>query len=161
MTPKIRVSIEYEGLNYVVEGDPEYVVRNVLDWIYNSLPQIDLARRLMLNVDYQKLSEVLSRYVYISREGEVVFKENSEQRFSQSNKILIALGLANLLYHIGKRDVNGYLLQELSKYLSSSSKTVSSRLSELYSLGYVDKEKTEKGVLYRITLKGILKLLNL
>ena len=161
MISKIKVSVEYEDLSYVVEGDPEYVVRNILNWIYDILPEIDLARKLMFKVDYQKLIEILSKYAYASENGEVIFKEDSEQKLSLSNKILIALGLANLLYHLGEHGVNGILLQSLSKYLSSSSKTISSRLSELYSSGYVDKEKTEEGVLYRITLKGILKLLNM
>ena len=148
-------------MSYVVEGDPDYVVKNILNWIYNILPEIDLARKLMLKIDYQKLVNILSKYAYVSENNEVIFKEDSEQKLSLSNKILISLGLANLLHHLGKHDVNGLLLQNLSKYLSSSNKTISSRLSELYSSGYVEKEKTEDGVLYRITLKGILKLLNM
>lgn len=145
----------------MVEGDPEYVVRNILSWIYKVIPGIDLARKLMVSIDYQRLIEALSKYICVSNKNEIIFKEKPVQKLSLSNKILIVLGTANLLYHLDKRDVDGLLLQNLSKHLSSSSKTVSSRLSELYSSGYVDKEKTEKGVLYKITLKGILKLLNL
>ena len=153
--------MKYENLSYEIEGEPEYVMRNVLDWIYNILPEINLAKKLLFRVDYQKLADILSKYAFVSSEGEIIIKEDIDQKLSLSNKILIALGLANLLYHIGKCNVNGFLIQTLSKYLSSTNKTVSSRLSELYSSGYVDKEKTNEGILYKITLKGILKLLNM
>ena len=136
-------------------------MKNILSWVYNILPEIDLAKKLLFKVDYQKLADTLSKYAYVSNDGEIIIKENTDQKLSLSNKILIALGLANLLYHISKYNADGLLLQTLSKYLSSPSKTVSSRLSELYSSGYVEKEKTDEGVLYKITLKGILKLLSM
>jgi|Deesub1362A_J573_1020465.scaffolds.fasta_scaffold00001_485 DNA-binding transcriptional ArsR family regulator len=159
--PKIKVTVVLDGMEYTVEGDPESVLRNVLQWVYKIMPEVDLARRLMVDIDYMRLSDVLSKYVMTSEEGDIIFKEDIPQRLSLSNKILIALGLSKLLYQLGKRDEDGIYLHELAKYVVSSTKTVSSRLSELYSTGYVEKNKMEDGVLYRITIKGLLRLLSM
>ena len=159
--PKIKVKVVLDDMEYTAEGDPESVLRNVLQWVYRVMPEIDLARRLMVDIDYMKLSDVLSKYVMTSEEGDIIFKEDVPQRLSLSNKILIALGLSKLLYQLGKREEDGIYLHELAKYVVSSTKTVSSRLSELYSTGHVEKNKMEDGVLYRITIKGLLKLLSL
>lgn len=161
MMSRIKVKVLFNDLEYTAEGEPEDVLRSVFQWIYSVLPEVDLAKRLMVDIDYVRLSEILARYVMASKEGEIIFREDLPQRLSLSNKILLALGLSKLLFQLGKRDINGIYLHDLAKYVVSSTKTVSSRLSELFSSGYVEKDKLEDGVLYRITIKGLLKILSM
>ncbi len=158
---KIKVTVVFKDLEYIAEGDPESVLRSVLQWVYKVVPGVDLARKLTVDIDYMRLSEVLSRYVLASPDGEIIFKEDLPQRLSLSNKILLALGLSKLLFQLGKSETDGIYLHDLAKYVVSSTKTVSSRLSELFSTGYVEKDKMDEGVLYRITIKGLLKLLSM
>jgi DNA-binding transcriptional ArsR family regulator len=158
---KIKVRVVFEDLEYNAEGDPDSVLRSVLKWVYEVIPGVDLARKLMIDIDYVKLSEVLSRYVSITSDGSIIFKEDVPKRLSLSNKILLALGVSKLIYQLGKKDLDGIYLGELAKCVISSSKTVSSRLSELFSSGYVEKDRLEGGVLYRITVKGLLKILSM
>ena len=161
MMNKVVVKVSYKDMEYVVEGDPEDVIRNIIKWLEGVIPTLDIAERLTVDVDYVKLSDILSKYKMVSRDGDIIYREDVPRKLSLSNKILLTLGTTKLLYNLGKRSIEGIYLHELSKNIGASSKTVSSRLSELYSSGYVDKDRTDEGILYKITIKGLLRILSM
>jgi DNA-binding transcriptional ArsR family regulator len=157
---KVRVNISYGDLEYSVEGEVEDVIRSVITWLEKVVPAFDVASKLVIDIDYVKLSDVISRFLMISKDGDIIFKDLGSKKLSLSNKVLLSLSAAKLLHVWGKRNVDGFYLYELSKNIGASSKTISSRLSELYASGYVEKSRVEDGVLYYITIKGILKVLS-
>lgn len=158
---KIHAKITYKDLVYEVSGGPEEVIRAVIKWLSNVLPAFDLFSKISIDIDYVRLTESLSRYVMVSSDGEIIFRENMPKRLSLSNKILITLGVAKLTHVAGKVDTPSLSLRELTRILGKPSKTVSSRLSELHYDGYVKRIKEGGGVYYEITVKGLIKLMNI
>lgn len=157
---KIHAKIVYKNLVYEVSGGPEDVVKAIIKWLSTVLPGFDLFSKLSVDIDYVKLAESISKYVMVSDVGEIIFRESLPKRLSLSNKILITLGVAKLVSVAGKKDSPSLSLKELTRILGKPSKTVSSRLSELYYDGYVKRIKGGGGVYYEITVKGLIKLID-
>ncbi len=161
MTDKISARIVYGDLVYEVSGSAEEVIKSVLKWMSTVIPSFDLFRSLSVDIDYVRLSESLSKYVMISGEGDIIFKEEPPKKLSLGNRVLIALGVAKLSNVAGRRDAPSLTLRELTVILGKPSKTISSRLSELHYDGYVRRIKMGGTVHYEITVKGLLKLMNI
>jgi len=158
---KVYAKIMFKDLSLEVSGEPEDVIKTIIKWMGKVLPGFDLFKELSVDVDYIELSKSLSKYVMVSEDGEIIFREPSPKRLALSNKILIALGIAKLIHLAGKSD-NPYLsLRELTMVLGKPSKTISSRLSELHYDGYVKRIRSSSGVHYEISVKGLIKLINL
>lgn len=159
---KIKVTVEYGDLSYSVEGDLDTVFNSLIKWFNEVIPYYELARNLYVTIDHIKLADILTRYLRLSTDNkEIIFNEEQSQRLPLSNKILLTLGFIHLLHLLNKRDTGSATLKEISKIVVAPAKTVSSRLSELSLLGYVERDKDERGVTYRITVKGLLKLVKL
>lgn len=108
-----------------------------------------------MNIDINDLMNIIKPYMQLSRNGEMIFTDTGES-LSMSNKIMLVLIGARLLKMLGIKN-NDYLsLHEISSYISSTTKSTSSRLSELNSKGLVEKYRDESGVKYRVSLKGII-----
>ncbi len=153
-SPIIKVDIKYRDLEVSFEGEVNEVYRQVIKWFNKILPAIDIAEKLILDIDFERLASKLGKYIYISRDGEVVLKPSSD-KLSLHNKLLLILAMFKLLEFIGKRSSSA-TLSELSHLLNTSAKTISSRLSELKSMGYIERIRENKNVKYKISLRGLL-----
>jgi len=151
----LKVKIEFEDKKFEFEGDVEEVYKELNSFFNKIIPTYKLARDILVSIDVNDLVKIVKPYLRISITGEMIFTEDGES-LSMSNKIIVLLIGAKILRYIGKRKDDALLLHEIAKFLSSTSKSTSSRLSELYSKGYIDKCKTDEGVKYKITLKGII-----
>jgi len=152
--PIIKVDIKYRDLEVSLEGEVDEVYRQVIKWFNKILPAIDIAEKLILDIDFERLASKLEKYINISRDGEIVLKPLSD-KFSLHNKLLLILAMFKLLEFIGKRP-SSVTLSELSHLLNASAKTISSRLSELKSMGYIERIRENKNVKYKISLRGLL-----
>jgi len=155
--PDIYVKIRYKDLEAIFEGDLDSVYREVLRWFNKYIPALDIAQKLIIDIDYSKLADLLSRYIFFTREGDIILRDEAD-KFSQHNKILLVLSGAKLLEFTGKRESSGVSLEELSRILRSSTKSLSSRLSELKNIGYINKDRRNKNVVYSISIKGLIDL---
>ena len=151
----IKVHIKYKGIEASLEGDLETVYKEIIKWFNKILPSLQIAEKLIVDVDFQKLASKLEKYIGLSREGEVILKENS-RTLSLHNKILIILSLYRIMEFTGLKKSSSITLSELSNLLNTSSKTVSSRLSELRNMGYIERIKENKSVKYKINIRGLL-----
>jgi len=158
---KVHARLQYKDLVFEVSGDPDSVIKSIIKWLTSVLPAFDVFDKLSVDIDYVNLSRILSDYVMLSGGGEIIFRENPPKRLPLSSKILIALGVAKLSYIAGKTDSPSLSLRELTAILGKPSKTISSRLSELHYDGYVKRFKTPGGVAYEITVKGLIRLMNI
>lgn len=158
---KISVRIKYGDIVYEVEGSTEEVLTDIIRWINNIIPTFNLAKRLLIDIDYQKLIESISKYGGLTSDGDILIYSEHNKSLSLSNKILILLSLRHIQYKFGYVDEEALPLNMIARKLSSSNKTTSSRLSELYSQGYVSKDRRNGSVAYKITMKGLLKVLSL
>jgi len=155
--PDIYVKIRYKDVEATFEGDIDSVYKEILRWFNKYIPALDIAQKLIIDIDYSKLADLLSRYIFFTREGDIILRDEAD-KFSQHNKILLVLSSAKLLEFTGKRESSGVSLEELSRILRSSTKSLSSRLSELKNIGYVNKDRRNKNVVYSISIKGLIDL---
>jgi len=150
----LKMRIEYDGKVFEFEGDIDELYKEVILFFNKIIPTYKLASEILVNIDINDLVNIIKPYLQISKDGDMIFTESGEA-LSMSNKIITLLIGAKLLNLLGIRRGDSLSLQELSKYLSSTTKSASSRLSELYSKGFVEKYKDDEGVKYKVTLKGI------
>jgi DNA-binding transcriptional ArsR family regulator len=156
---ELYVKIRYKDIEAEFKGTPDEIYQAITRWIVNFIPSLDIASKLMYDIDFGKLAETLSNYVFITKDGDVILKD-SANTLSLHNKILLVLSTLRLLEFLGKREKSSIPLDELSKIIASTPKTSSSRLSELRNLGYVERERENRSVFYKITIKGLLYLQN-
>ena len=155
----LEVKIRYADLEVEFKGDPKDVSRKVFEWLNRNIPGFDVAVRLFQDPDYLELSETISDYIKSTNSGDIYLLGKASS-LSMHLKILVTLSLMKILYDAGHRDSDASTLDELSKILSSSQKSVSSRLSELRSQGYIEKMRENKHTKYRITVRGLLYIMN-
>jgi len=155
----LEVKIRYADLEVEFKGDPKDVSRKVFEWLNRNIPGFDVAVQLFQDPDYLELSETISEYIKSTNSGDIYLLGKASS-LSMHLKILVTLSLMKILYDAGHRDSDASTLDELSKILSSSQKSVSSRLSELRSQGYIEKMRENKHTKYRITVRGLLYIMN-
>ncbi len=153
----LKVHLKYGDLEADFEGDPLEVKEQVMLWLDKVVPGMRLASTLFIEPDYKALSEKLSRVAKATMDGEIVLLEEADG-LSMQLKILSALGLSKVLHVSGLRREESMTLDQLSSIVVSTPKSVSSRLSELRSMGLVEKVGG-KPVRYKISLRGLLYLL--
>ena len=155
----LEVKIKYKDLEVEFKGDPKTVSQKVFEWMNKNIPGFDIASKLFHEPDYLELSELISEYVKSTNTGDI-FLIGKSSSLSMHLKILIVLSLLRILADAGFRDTDATSLEELSRILASSQKSVSSRLSELRSQGYVEKMRESKHTKYKITVRGLLYIMN-
>ena len=153
---EIRVKIEWEGKTFEFQGSPEQIVVEIEKFVSKFIPTLSLAKKLSLSIDLRELAEMLSSVIKI-KDNEIFLTEEAS-RLSQSDRILSVLAAKKLLHLMGMTETDLLSLQEIANMTIASSKSTSSRLSELYAQRSVDKIRSGNKVLYRITLNGILLL---
>jgi hypothetical protein len=151
----IKVKLELEGHFYEFEGELEDVIRAINKVFSEIYPGYNLAKRIVINIDINDLIDMLKPFLHITEAGHIIFTPTGEG-LSISNKIMAALIAARLMKLSNIRTDDYMSLSELSYIVASSTKSASSRLSELYSKGYIEKMRGDDGVRYRVSLKGIL-----
>jgi len=156
---ELEVYLRYGDLEAEFKGDPETVRNEVIRWLDKVVPGFLLATNVLIEPDYRSLAEKLSRYVNATRSGDIILL-NESSALSMQMRVLATLGMAKILYLSELREDESMTLEELSSIVVSTPKSVSSRLSELRSNGLVEKVVRSKPVKYRITLSGLLHLLD-
>lgn len=155
----LEVKIRYRDLEVEFRGDPRDVSRKIFEWLNSNIPGFDIAVNLFKDPDYLELSEKISKYIKSTNSGDIYLLDESSS-LSMHLKILISLSFMKILYVAGYRTSDASTLGELSRILSSSQKSVSSRLSELRNQGYIDKMRENKHTKYRINVRGLLYIMN-
>jgi predicted transcriptional regulator len=152
--PVLRVRIEYDGLKADFTGrDADEIIRAINSFLVNVIPELELARKLHLNFTLRDLADLFGDYIKITPEGPRVVLSGA--KISDKQIIALQLVAAKVAYQVGKSDHESLTLQELERLTALNPKSISSRLSELVKLGYVER-RTEKGSpTYRITTHGI------
>lgn len=151
----LKVKLELEGQTYEFEGKLDDVITAINKVISKVYPSYNLARSIMINIDVKDLIEMIRPFLMITESGVVVFTSAGE-KLSIINKIMAVLIASRLMKLSNIRDDDYMSLSELSNTVVSSPKSTSSRLSELFAKGYIEKKRGDDGVKYRVSLKGIL-----
>jgi len=154
---QVKVDVEYGSIKATFTGDVNSIYETVSRFLAKNLPELDLAKKIQLKYDVKDLIDNFSDYIRITEEGPRVI---SGESLSLKHKIAMQLVAAKLSYLLSSGQSSGLSIQEISSYIGASSKSVSSRLSELVKEGHVERISNEKGNLYMITTTGIMWLID-
>jgi hypothetical protein len=149
----VTVHVRYRDIEQTFTGNANDVWVGVNRFFCEMIPAFDLARKITLTVDLEKLVEDFKDVVSIAPEGlELLIPK---QKLTDSETLLLNLLATYIGYKLGKLDREWLTREELQAKLGKSMKITSTRLGELTREGMI--LKTEEGN-YKITTKGVKQL---
>ena len=152
--PGLKVRVEYNGVVADFSGkDADEVLHAIYGFLAGIIPELELAKKLHLRYTLRDLAEMFGDYIKVTPEGPRVMPPDVKL----SDKQIIALHLiaVRVAYELGKTDSDRVTLQEIEKATALNPKSISSRLSELVKMNYVERVSENRTTLYRITTQGI------
>ncbi len=150
---KITVHVKYRDVEQTFVGNVDDVWVSVNRFFSQVIPSFDVARKVMLTVDLQKLIEDVDGVIAIAPEGPELLI--SKQKLTDSETIQLYLLAAHIGYRLGHLSRDSFSKEELQTRLGKSSKITSTRLGELCREGMAT--KTGEGD-YKISTIGIKRL---
>jgi DNA-binding transcriptional ArsR family regulator len=150
---KLHVILTYGDLKMEFSGTAESVLQAINSFIAKEIPSLNLAKKVSVVYSAQDLIERFGELVKLTPEGPRVWKEG--KNLSDKDVVCLQLIGAKLAYELGKMNKQALTIQEIVSWTGLKQKSVSSRLSELAKMGYVDKETIDSRVAYKITTQGI------
>ncbi len=149
----IKVSITIGDTTVEFTGSPESVMPSLNGFLMKQIPTFNLAKRITVNYSAKELIEKFEDYVKITPEGPRVWKE--DKKMSDREVISLQLLAARIASEFGNGQPPELSLGQIQSATGINPKSISSRLSEILKLGYVEKINAEHGVWYRLTTQGI------
>jgi len=147
----LELSVKYKDMEVKFSGTPEDVIRSFFRFMSKILPAYDLASNLVLTVDLENLLRSVAGIIALTPEGPVITVPR-EKIGGEKNVILLHLLKAYIGYQTGRLEKDSLSTAEILSLTGGKAGTVAARLSELTSLGWV--ERIGRGE-YRITTLGI------
>jgi len=147
---KITVHVKYRDVEQTFVGNVDDVWVSVNRFFSQVVPSFDVARKVMLTVDLQKLIEDIKGVIAIAPEGPELLI--SKQKLTDSETIQLYLLAAHVGYRLGHLGRDSFSKEELQTRLGKSAKITSTRLGELCREGMAT--RNEEGY-YKITTIGI------
>lgn len=150
---QLMVRIKYRDVEKTFSGDVEQVWLCLNRFFNEFLPSFDIARRLILNVDLEKLVRESQGIVGLATEGPMLLVSRDKVT---DNETLILLLLANYLaHHVGRAPTDAMSKAELQSKLGKDAKIVSTRLGELVKNQTVTRKGSDE---YKITTVGLIQI---
>ncbi|MBM3897198.1 MAG: hypothetical protein FJ358_01535 [Thaumarchaeota archaeon] len=150
---ELKVSITFEGTTVEFKGSPESILLSVTEYLTKIIPTLDLAKQISVNYSVAELIRFFGDHVKITPEGPRVW--NSERKFSDKEMILLQLIGTKIAGETGRAHGDFLTLAEIASSTGINPKSISSRLSEVLKVGYVERQSIDSTAKYRITTAGI------
>lgn len=157
----VNVTISIGDIRVQFNGSADSVISSVISFLTKQIPALDLANRISLNYTITELIQSYSDIIKITPEGPRVIPilDGVELR-KLSDKQIVALQLiaSRIAKGIGRIEDDRLRMSDLQSATGLKSKSISSRLSELVKVGYVQRDAVRDGgelPAYRITTAGI------
>ncbi len=149
----VSVTVSYKDVKVVFTGEPLQVLSSTTSFLSKEIPSLDLAHKISLNYSVSEMIEFFSDNVLITPEGPRVWYENG----GLSDKLVIGLQLvaSKIASILGKAPSPYLSLQEIENLTSLKAKSISSRISEMSKLGYIEKEQRDHTIAYGLTTIGV------
>lgn len=149
----ITVQIKYKDVEQTFSGNLEEVWISLNKFFNEFVPSFEVAKKLVLNVDLQRLVKECEGLIAFSQEGVNLLV--SRDRLTDNETLALWL-LANYLgYRLGLVESDGVSREELQAKLGKSGKITSTRLGELIKSEMVMKTTDEK---FKITTFGVIQM---
>ena len=157
----VNVTISIGDIRVQFNGSADSVISSVISFLTKQIPALDLANRISLNYTITELIQSYSDIIKITPEGPRIIPilDGVELR-KLSDKQVVALQLiaSRIAKGIGRIEDDRLRMSDLQSATGLKSKSISSRLSELVKVGYVQRDAVRDGgelPAYRITTSGI------
>ncbi len=149
----IKVQIKYKDIEKTFSGNSEEVWLSTNRFFNRFLPSFEIASKLVLNVDLQKLVKDCENIIAFTEEGPCVLVSRNKLT---DNETLSLLLLADYIgCQLGKIEKIGVSKEELQTKLGKDAKITSTRLGELVKNGIATRNPDEK---YSITTLGAIQV---
>ena len=146
----LEVTIRYGSIERKISGEPQEVARDALAFLTSMIPQLDLAARLSMSVDFTELTKACEGIIAITPEGLVITAPTDG--LADRELLLLHLAKAKIGEMAGKSKADTVQSSDLIAATKRTSGTVAGRLSEL--CGESLAERKGKGE-YRATTLGM------
>ena len=147
---KVAVHIKYKDVEKTFSVGPEEAWLLLSKFFAEFLPSFDIANKLLLNVDLQRLAEDCEGVIAFSQEGANLLV--SKSKLTDNETLLLWLLAGYLGNKLGMLESDVLSKEELQAKLGKSGKITSTRLGELVKSDLVAKTSDEK---FRITTFGV------
>ena len=148
--PEVVVHIKYKDVEKTFSATPEKTWLLLNKFFNEFLPSFEIANKLWVSVDLQRLAKDCDGLIAFSEEGTNLLVPNSKLT---DNETLSLWLLASYLGHkLGMLESDALSKEELQAKLGKSGKITSTRLGELVKSDAVMKTADEK---FRITTFGV------
>ena len=150
---KVTVDIKYKGLEKTFSASPEEAWVWLGRFFSEFLPSFEIANKLLLSVDLQRLAKDCKGLIAFSQEGANLLVSKSKLTDNETLLLLLLAGYLGKKLSIVESDVLSK--EELQAKLGKSGKITSTRLGELVKSDVVAKTVDEK---FRVTTFGVVQM---
>jgi hypothetical protein len=147
---KVAVHLKYKNVEKTFSAGPEEAWLLLSKFFAEFLPSFDIANKLLLTVDLQRLAEDCEGVIAFSQEGANLLV--SKSKLTDNETLLLWLLAGYLGNKLGLLESDVLSKEELQAKLGKSGKITSTRLGELVKSDLVAKTSDEK---FRITTFGV------
>lgn len=157
----VNVVISIGDIRVQFNGSADSVMTSVISFLTKQIPTLELANRISLNYTIAELIHSYSDIIKITPEGPRIISilDGVEVRkLPDKQTVALQLVASRIAKGLGKAEDDKLSMSDLQSMTGLKSKSISSRLSELVKLGYVQRDVMgDGGELpgYRITTTGI------
>lgn len=153
MTEKITVQITYKDVKKTFSAPPEETWLLLNKFFSKLVPSFEIAKRLWLNVDLQKIAKECQGLIAFSKEGANLLV--SKSKLTDNETLLLWLLAGHVGHALGKLENEMLSKEELQAKLGKSNKITSTRLGELVKNNMVAKAINDK---FRLTTFGVVQM---
>lgn len=153
-TSQVKVQIDIDGVHFESSGSAEELVPQILQFVSQTIPTYNLARKLIYVPDLAGLADRVSAFAKMTNDNQLLLTKDS---LSAEKSISAVLFMAHLASKFAKRPTDSLNTEEIAIAVSKATKTIRNTIVNMQRAGLI--ERTDRGN-YRITQKGLMELEN-
>jgi len=150
---EITIQVKYKDVEEVFSGSVDDVWMSVNRFFSEFIPSFEVAKKLVLSVDLQRLVEECECLIAFSQEGANLLV--SKDKLTDNETLLLWLLACYVGFQLDLVDGDGVSREELQSKLGKSGKITGTRLGELVKSDMVAKTEDDK---YRIKTFGVVQM---
>jgi hypothetical protein len=154
-TPNLTVHIKYKDVEQTFSGNAEEVWININKFFSQLLPSFEIAKKLLLMTDLEKLVRQCEGIIALAPEGPNLMIPRN--KLTDNETIALLLLAAHVAFKLGKAEKDTLTKEAIQAKLGKEMKITSTRLGELVKTEIIGKTDDDN---YRITTFGALHMQN-
>ena len=150
---RMTIQVKYKNIEKTFSGSLEEVWLSVNRFFTEFLPSFEIASKLSLNVDLQKLVRDCENVIALANEGPYIMVPRN--KLTDNETLALLLLASHVGYKLDKLGSDAVSREELQSKLGKDSKITSTRLGELVKNDLIMKTTEDK---FKLTTFGIVQM---